>query len=500
MKCIFFASFLLSPSNADIAADLVTSLPGFANTSWPFKLYSGLLDVPGPVNGYDSLLIHYQFHTSQKDPTTDPVVTWHQGGPGGSSINTGLYGEMGAFQIGDNSNYLNPWAWNRVANMLYLDSPAGSGGAHGYSQCIKAGKPVACKWDDKSQAEAYAHTLLAFYKSFPEFQKHDLYMTGESYAGQYVPNIARFILDNFEKQIPLKGLALGNACWGGNSTCVVCNGPSEDKLDVELLFGHGMYSPKLHNDIYKECSFPTEYTDCSNPDADWPAGHSVLSARCKTLLTEMRKQAGPYNIYFMYDNCPQTKELLDRTGKDMNWLTTFLRRGMHNPQATHEALIKMNGGYEWNCNGDAGAWITSSAVQKALHLESVTPGASSFDYVLSGPASITLYPELVKKLRVLIYNGQADACVPYIGNEDWIALLESQGVLKETTPWTPWFTSSKATAAGYSTSYSVTGAATDFKFQTVRLAGHMVPQFAPEAGFVLFSEFVAGSKDAQLVV
>jgi carboxypeptidase C (cathepsin A) len=58
------------------------------------QLYSGYLNVPGPVAGYDSLKIHYEFHTSINDPTTDPVTTWHQGGPGGSSL-YGAYGEMG---------------------------------------------------------------------------------------------------------------------------------------------------------------------------------------------------------------------------------------------------------------------------------------------------------------------------------------------------------------------------------------------------------------------
>jgi len=342
--------------------------------------------------------------------------------------------------------------------------------------------------------EAYSHTLMAFFSAFPEYVANDFYLTGESYFGQYGPNIAQFILNNepMKTRINLRGIALGNACWGGNSTCVVCNGPSEDKLDVDLFFGNGMYSPKLHTEIYQACDFPTTYTGCSNPDADWPAGHSVLSPRCKTLLSEMRRQVGPFNVYFMYDNCPQTKAFLERAGKDMSWLTTCLRRGIHDPQATNDALVKMNGGYQWNCGGNTSGWITREDVRTALHLDSSTPGASSFDYTLSGPASITLYPELVKKIRFLIYNGQADACVPYSGNEDWIALLESQGILTENTPWSPWFIGSKATAAGYSTGYSVVGAATDFKFQTVRLAGHMVPQFAPEAGFVLFSEFVAG--------
>ena len=68
--------------------------------------------------------------------------------------------------------------------MLYLESPAGSGQSSGFSSCIKGGKPVACSWDDVSQAEAYAHSLQAFYKAFPEFSSNELYLTGESYFGQ----------------------------------------------------------------------------------------------------------------------------------------------------------------------------------------------------------------------------------------------------------------------------------------------------------------------------
>ena len=171
-------------------ADLVTSLPGFNLTGLNFKVYSGYLTVPGPfkLSDYDSLSIHYQFHTSQRDATKDPLVTWHQGGPGASSVSLGLYTEMGYFQLDDKGTHVNPFAWNRVANMLYLESPAGSGtpflAGKGSSECLKGGKMVACHWDDSSQAEAYAHTLTAFRAAFPEFASNDLYLTGESYFGQ----------------------------------------------------------------------------------------------------------------------------------------------------------------------------------------------------------------------------------------------------------------------------------------------------------------------------
>ena len=91
--------------------------------------------------------------------------TWHQGGPGASSVNLGLYTEMGYFNTDDQGTHVNPDAWNSVANMLYLESPAGSGlselSGQGTSACYAGGKMVGCHWDDKSQAEAYAHTLLA---------------------------------------------------------------------------------------------------------------------------------------------------------------------------------------------------------------------------------------------------------------------------------------------------------------------------------------------------
>ena len=113
------------------AAEKVTSLPGFNFTDIGFDVYSGYLTVPGPfeLTEYDSLSIHYQFHTSQRSPTKDPLVTWHQGGPGASSVSLGLYTEMGYFQLDAKGTHVNPWAWNKVANMLYLESPAGSGTA-----------------------------------------------------------------------------------------------------------------------------------------------------------------------------------------------------------------------------------------------------------------------------------------------------------------------------------------------------------------------------------
>merc|ERR1712166_1095608 len=102
-----------------------------------------------------------------------------------------------------------------------------------------------CEWDDSTQAKAYALTLQQFFSDYPEFAKHALYLIGESYAGQYIPNIAHHILTegsaspegsglaNLRKQ--LKGIAIGNGCWGGGKDSVMCNGPNEDR-DLLALY------------------------------------------------------------------------------------------------------------------------------------------------------------------------------------------------------------------------------------------------------------------------
>ena len=42
--------------------------------------------------------------------------------------------------------------------------------------------------------------------------------------------------------------------------------------------------------------------------------------------------------------------------------------------------------------------------------------------------------------RAATDNGDADSCVPYIGNEEWIDGLVAAGDLVEHAPWRPWFT------------------------------------------------------------
>ncbi len=75
-------------------------------------------------------LYYYLVNSESKHPDRDPLVIWLTGGPGCSSLDAFTY-ENGPFRFHIDSDDVtlsrNPYAWSRVAHVLYVDSPAGTG-------------------------------------------------------------------------------------------------------------------------------------------------------------------------------------------------------------------------------------------------------------------------------------------------------------------------------------------------------------------------------------
>merc|ERR1719330_404990 len=121
--------------------------------------------------------------------------------------------------------------------------------------------------------------------AFPEFGSHDLYLAGESYAGIYVPMLAREILERGDDALraQLKGFAVGDGCIGGDSDA----GPY---FNVEFFHGHGQFSEKTYADIQREC-----------PRSELM--HGVSTPACKEVLDQMDKERGYSFEYNLYDEC-----------------------------------------------------------------------------------------------------------------------------------------------------------------------------------------------------
>ncbi|KAJ1637583.1 serine carboxypeptidase-domain-containing protein [Pavlovales sp. CCMP2436] len=187
-------------------ADFVPSLPSWGPP--PTDTYSGFLNADAVEPG---TRLHYQFIACSDggDPAATPVVLWMNGGPGSSSY-LGLLQELGPLMLNATGGlFHNPYAWTTRAHLLILESPAGVG----YSYCAAQLSGGSCANTDISTARAARAAVVDFYtRLFPELRKSELWLTGESYAGVYVPTLAKELLEHADRVVPLAGLAVGDPC------------------------------------------------------------------------------------------------------------------------------------------------------------------------------------------------------------------------------------------------------------------------------------------------
>jgi serine carboxypeptidase-like clade 1 len=311
-----------------------------------------------------------------------------------------------------------------------------------------------CVNNDKQQAQDNFEALQQFYKGYPEYSANDLFITGESYAGMYVPTLALQVLaynNQSSTPIPLKGIAVGNGVIGSGT------GENTEQIKVDYLHGHGLFSDALYADIVTQCG---NYTQ-------------PYSTPCKNDLTQMSTQVGNVNIYDIYADCVNSGATEERV-----W-----RR----PPTEFDLMLERLGGpVECLDGGAAQAWLDQADVRQAIHVPPVSQigewelCTNKLQYTSNWGSLLPNYKnDLIPAIRVLIFNGDADACVPYNGNEWWTSTL---GV-PQTVGWTAWNVNNQV--AGYVTKYQM-----GFEFVTVKGAGHMVPEYKPVEALEMFSRYL----------
>ncbi|KAI7993098.1 Serine carboxypeptidase-like 45 [Camellia lanceoleosa] len=102
-------------------ADKIMVLPGQPQVS--FQQFGGYIT----VDEQQDRALFYYFAEAETDPSSKPLVLWLNGGPGCSSIGVGAFCEHGPFKQTEHVLAKTDYSWNKEANMLYLESPAGVG-------------------------------------------------------------------------------------------------------------------------------------------------------------------------------------------------------------------------------------------------------------------------------------------------------------------------------------------------------------------------------------
>ncbi|XP_023897381.1 serine carboxypeptidase-like 42 isoform X2 [Quercus suber] len=248
--------------------DLVVKLPGQPKVE--FRQYAGYVDVD--VKAGRSLFYH--FVEAESQPDKKPLALWLNGGPGCSSIGGGAFTELGPFYPRGDGRSLrkNSMSWSRGVGWSYSKTSSD------YT------------WGDASTAKDMLVFMLKWYEKFPDFKSRELFLTGESYAGHYIPQLAIALLDynahSTGFKFNIKGVAIGNP---------LLRLDRDVPATYEFFWSHGMISDEVGLTIMSKCDFDDYVFASPHNQAD----------TCNNAINEANNIVGTYihNYDVILDIC-----------------------------------------------------------------------------------------------------------------------------------------------------------------------------------------------------
>uniref|UniRef100_A0A6B2L691 Carboxypeptidase n=1 Tax=Arcella intermedia TaxID=1963864 RepID=A0A6B2L691_9EUKA len=369
----------------------------------------------------------YWYFGSKSNGISDPLVIWLNGGPGASSM-LGCFIENGPYRINLDGKSLSPnaYGWNQNANVLFIDQPVGTGFSYTNEGYVSS--------EDEVGLHMY-HALCDFYLKHPALLNNNLFITGESYAGKYIPYIATTILQENSKgsrifNVPLVGVGIGN----------------------------GWVHPILQNEYY----------------VDYPYNLGLIGPRERELAKS-------------YADALKDSILSE------DWLkANDLSNTLENYVVGASGIVEDNVGYDVDPIAPYAialdTYLNSEAVKKAIGVGNLTwqfvsmPVYTALD-ADEQQSSRHLLPNLIDNIRVLIYTGNMDLnCnvagvdayiedMPWKGHKDWINTKRT-------------FWKVDGSLAGYAKSLN------NFTALVLRNSGHEAPFYQPKNCLDLLTRFI----------
>ncbi|KAJ0976433.1 hypothetical protein J5N97_018398 [Dioscorea zingiberensis] len=429
-------------SNGYQEFDRVHGLPGQPQTP-AISQFSGYVT----VNKENGRALFYWFFEAQTLPSEKPLLLWLNGGPGCSSIGYGAAAELGPLRVKRNGTGLeyNKYAWNKEANLLFLESPVGVGFSYTNTSSDLS------KLEDGFVAEDAYSFLVNWFKRFPQYQAHEFYISGESYAGHYVPQLSELIYERNKdtKNYPFinfKGFMVGNP-------------ETDDYFDskgfVEYAWSHTVISDQIYEKVKRVCDFKLfHWTSKCNEVMD--------------MVFDGYKDIDIYNVYAPKCNNPHSSSSSSKT---------LLQR------------TRVPAGYDPCFSDYAEEYFNRVDVQRAMHANArkikwkVCQDGILNIYNFTVASVLPIYTKLIKAgLRIWLYSGDADGRVPVIGSRYCVEALG----LPLQSQWQSWYHN-----------HQVGGRFVEYEgltMVTVRGAGHLVPLNKPSEALVLINTFLSGHK------
>jgi serine carboxypeptidase-like clade II len=457
-----------------------------------------------------------------------PLVMWLNGGPGCSSLGGGLMEENGPWQPvpGKGTNVTlqaNPWSWHNVANMIYVESPAGVGFSFSDD---KADYTVG---DNRTALDLWSF-MQGFLAEYPQYVNTPFYISGESYGGHYLPTFAWEIVQMNEaikkgtvngQLINFQGFLVGNA-W--------TDATIDNRGAADWWYSHVFISQDTYVGMTTLCNFSDvgplvdarargdESFGPFAPIVDPATGEAVRDAAgltCNDYVNQAgTEQGNAFNIYeFDAFVCLDGDTGQMRLPNHVHhFLRAMGRLPADAPRSRNLADVRADGAQaasndhdDADSNMPSGAaafyqpcidnyvynYLNTPAVQVAIHANTSLgypwedcSSIINYSYQDLLSSMLPIYQDLLAygKLRILVYSGTHDAIVPTSGTLAWLDVLN----LPVRNPFRAWYTSNGQTG-GWTVDYQG-----GLSFATVRNAGHLVPNVQPSRALHLVRSFLQG--------
>ncbi|XP_075088109.1 serine carboxypeptidase-like 13 [Nicotiana tabacum] len=419
-------------SQLAIAGSPVKLLPGFKGPL-PFELETGYIG----VGDSEDVQLFYYFIKSESNPESDPLLLWITGGPGCSAL-SGLIYDIGPITfepVEYNGSVptmkLNPYSWTKVASIIFLDLPVGTGFSY-------ARTPAALQSSNLQASDQAYEFLYKWFLDHPEFLKNPLYVGGDSYSGMLVPIITQII--------------------------------ATSKTIFALKYSSNgfryIYSEihRLLKSLTRNCKGEYQNTDPSNTQClqDVHTFQELLKRINNPHILDPKCQFASPKPHLLFGQ--RRYEKSDE---------------LNNPQQ-FPALKCRNDWYKHSTH-----WADDGQVREALHIRKGTIGkwvrCASLQYQKTVMSSIPYHANLsAKGYRSLIYSGDHDKVVISLSTQAWIKSL-NYSIIDD---WRPWVIDNQV--AGYTRSYS-----NRMTFATVKGAGHTAPEYKPRECLAMLKRWMS---------
>ncbi|KAI4131863.1 MAG: hypothetical protein LQ347_002799 [Umbilicaria vellea] len=458
-------------------------LPDLNGFSLP-QSWAGQISVPGTTN--DELF--FWLFAAEDQAQSDDLIIWLNGGPGCSSLD-GLTSENGPLAFYGNATVpiLNPYSWTKLANVVYIDQPVGTGNSDGSDQATTNAQVTA----------DFYNWLKAFYEVFPDLKSKSTHLIGESYAGVFIPYFTQAILANkAELGLNLKSIAIGDGSIGNYAAMTdvtIVKYIEEQKMMLDIP--NDILT--TFEDASEACGFTSVLKGLTYP----PTGNMVVPGDPESdnfKRSVERRQAS--NTTGSCDISPTTPAMVNTSiygacyGGCATWSTAADYLTGYRPCFSVY-------GIQYNCGNIPNTtpfidYLSLPGVREAIHAPNKTfayCNSTILDTLASEmvtPPAYTLIPSILEAgIPVHLYSGDYDLLLNHIGTELVIQNMTWCGKQGFQSPPDKNFTFAGDISGDIAGNW---GYERGLSYHHITNAGHAVPHDQPAKAFAFIRDFVVG--------